>query len=105
MDFPQIAQRLALSDPDRLYFGKPAAVLNREGLSHYAESIATAKNLRRTTKICFWLSVLCMVIAMLLMFYLTYIHAPAAASPSNLLLYMLLWLLPAWLASNWVNVG
>ena len=41
----------------------------------------------------------------LVLAYLTYIHAPAAASPSNLLLYMLLWLLPAWLASNWVNVG
>ncbi len=103
VDYPQISQRLALSDPDRMYFSKPSAVLNREGLGHYAESIAAARNLRRTTKLCLALSIICMVIAMLIMFYLTYIHAPATASPSNLLLYMFLWLLPAWLVTNWVN--
>ncbi|MDR1116850.1 MAG: hypothetical protein LBL09_01210 [Oscillospiraceae bacterium] len=102
-DFPPIADRLALSGGDRETPSKPLAVIGREGLGHYVESLICARSLKKATKTCLIISAASVVIGMLIMFLLMYIHAPAAASPFNLMLFLILWQIPARIAASWVN--
>jgi hypothetical protein len=102
-DFPPIEGRLSLSNPDRVYIAKPAAVIGREGLSHYTECVVCARNLRKATKICLVLTFISILIAMLLMFFFMYTHAPVQATPANLIGYMAFWLLPNVIATGWVK--
>lgn len=102
VDFPKEAERLALSDPYRLFSGKISAVISREGLKHYAECVVCARNLRRAVRISTALTLFSAVIAMLVMFYLCFTGAVVVASPLNLLLYAALWLLPNFVIARWV---
>jgi len=102
-DYPPIEDRLALSNPDRIYASKPSAVISREGLAHYAECVVCARNLRKTTKICLAITFTSILLGMLLMFYFMFTHAPIQASPVNLLAYMAFWLIPNLIASGWVK--
>lgn len=103
-DYPPIEDRLALSNPDRMYTSKPLAAIGREGLTHYAESIVLARNLKRATKTCLGITFAGIIIGMLLMFYLLYSHSPVQASPFNLLLYMSFWLVPNLIAARWAKM-
>jgi len=103
-DFPPIEDRLALSNPDRIYIAKPAAVISREGLGHYTECVVCARNLRKTTRTCLVITFASVIIGMLLMFYFMFTHAPVQASPANLLAYMGFWLIPNLIAAGWVKM-
>ncbi len=103
IDFPKEAERIALSDPDRLFVGKISAVVSREGLKHYAECIACARNLRRAVRISTALTLVSAVLGMLIMFYLCFTQTPTVATPLNLLLYSILWLIPGFIASRWAS--
>ncbi len=102
VDFPKEAERLALSDPYRLFKGKISAVISREGLKHYAECVVCARNLRRAVRISTALTLLSAVLAMFFMSYLCFTGAVVVASPLNLLLYAALWLLPNFIIARWV---
>ena len=102
-ELPKIEERLALSNPDRLYTAKPAAVIGREGLHHFAETIAAARNLKRVTKLNLWLTIISVAVGMMLMFYLAYTHSTGPAVPANVAFYMFLWMLPQFIVSGWVN--
>lgn len=102
-DYPPIEDRLYLSNPDRMYFGKPSAVVSREGINHYADSILCARNLKKSSIIGLVLNFICITAGMLLMFYFFYTHSAIQATPSNLLLYFTLWLLPNLLSASRVN--
>ncbi|MGI6038803.1 MAG: hypothetical protein GX257_04925 [Clostridiales bacterium] len=103
-DYPPIEDRLSLSNPDRIYTSKPLAAIGREGLTHYAESIVLARNLKRATRISIGITLASIIIGMLLMFYLLYSHSPVQASPFNLLLYMAFWLIPNLIAARWAKM-
>ena len=49
-DYPPIEDRLALSNPDRIYTSRPLAAIGREGLNHYTECVVCARNLRKSTR-------------------------------------------------------
>ncbi len=103
IDFPPIEDRLALSSEDREFSRRPVAVISRDGLSHVAECVVCARNLGRAVRICTMLTLISVIVGVMLMFYLVYSHSPVAASPTNLLVYMLLWVIPHVIAANWVN--
>ena len=102
-DYPPIEDRLALSNPDRIFTARPLATIGREGLNHYAECVVCARNLRKATRTCIAITLASIAVGMLLMFYLMYTFAPVQASPFNLLLYMAFWFIPNLLAAGWVR--
>ncbi|MDL2288390.1 hypothetical protein LJC32_03295 [Oscillospiraceae bacterium OttesenSCG-928-F05] len=102
-EYPPIADRLSLSNPDRMFASRPRAVIGREGLQHMAETVLCARGLKRAATFNLWLTVACMLIGMGLMFYLVFAMSPAAASPWNMLLFSFLWMIPQLLISGWVK--
>ncbi len=103
-DFPPIEERIDLSNPDRIFAAGPSAVVSREGLGHYADSVICARNLHKSTKISLVLTFAQIAVALLVMFYLMYTHSPVQATPANLLAYMGIWLIPNLIVSSWVNL-
>ena len=98
-----VPQKLDLSDPDQIRQGTLTALLCREGLLPFAESIAAAKRLRWATRLGAWLCCVSSLLGMLLAAYLTSVGAYTSLSPLNLLIYMLTWLAPVWFLSGWVH--
>ena len=103
MAFPTIQRRRELSDPDREHEGLLAALLCREGLLPFAESITAAKRLRWAVRLGAALCCCGSLLGMLLAAYLTSVGAYTSLSPLNLLFYLLTWLAPVWFLSGWVH--
>ena len=103
MDFPPVERRRELSDPDHPHSQVLTALLCREGLFPFAETITAARRLRWATRAGALLCCLSSFFGLLLAAYLTSVAAYTALSPLNLLLYMLLWLLPIRLLTGWVH--
>ncbi len=94
LEYPPIEDRLALSDPDREISGRPAAVLTREGLTPYAESIVGGSRLHRISKINLFVNVISTLGGLFLSFLLAYLGtSEMSLAPHNMVMYMLLWLL------------
>lgn len=103
MAFPSVERRRELSDPDQDHGSVLTALLCREGLLPFAESITAAKRLRWAARLS---AVLCCAgsgLGLLLCAYLTSIGAYTSLSPLNLLVYMLTWLAPVWFSTGWVH--
>lgn len=103
MAFPPVERRRELSDPDQPHDGILTALLCREGLLPFAESITAAKRLRWATHLGAALCCAGSLLGMLLAAYLTSMGAYTSLSPLNLLVYMLTWLAPVWFLSGWVH--
>ena len=103
MAFPPVERRRELSDPEQVHDGVLTALLCREGLLPFAESVTAAKRLRWAARLGAILCCACSLIGMLLAAYLTSLGAYTSLSPLNLLIYMLTWLLPVWFLSGWVH--
>ena len=103
MDFPPVERRRELSDPDQPHGETLTALLCREGLFPFAESVTAARRLRRATRMGAVLCCLASGLGMLLCAYLVSVSAYGSLSPLNLLVYMLTWLGPVWFLSGWVH--
>ena len=103
MDFPPVARRRELSAEEGGHSRTLTGLLCREGLVPFADTISTAKRLRRATLLGTWLCCFSSVLGLLLTAYLTSISAFTSLSPLNLLVYMLTWLIPVWLLSSWAH--
>ena len=103
MDFPPVERRRELSDPEQDHTGVLTAVLCREGLLPFAESVVGARRLRRAVRASAVLTCAGSTLGVLLAYYLTSVDAYASLSPLNLLFYLLMWLLPVWFLSGWVH--
>jgi cation transport ATPase len=90
-EFPPLEDKLKLSDPDRMPSSEPDAVICREGVSVYTECILLGRRLYKISRTGAVFSVLVAVIGVLIMFYLAFTGAYAAASPGNVMAYMVLW--------------
>ena len=102
MDFPPVERRRELSDPDQPHSGRLTAVLCREGLLPFAESVVGAKRLRRAALTGAALACIGSVIGLLLAYYLTSVDAYVSLSALNLLVYLVLWMAPSWFLTSWV---
>ena len=103
MDFPPVERRRELSDPAQPHSEVLTALLCREGLFPFAESVTAAKRLRWATRVG---AVLCCVasgLGMVLGAYLVSVAAYGSLSPMNLLIYLVSWLVPVWFLSGWVH--
>ena len=101
MEFPAIERRRELSDEDQPHNQVLTAVLCREGMTPYAESIVGARRLRRATR--FGGALVCVggLLGLLLAYYLTGVSAYGSLSPLNLLLFQLFWVAPVWFTTSW----
>ncbi|MEG2421273.1 MAG: hypothetical protein RSB55_06955 [Oscillospiraceae bacterium] len=103
MEFPNLDRRLELSEKKGEHTPLFAALLCREGLAPFAETVVGGKRLVTATRISVFFAVLGSAAGLLLAFYLTFVGAPASLSPMNLLLFLLLWTVPTALISGWVD--
>ena len=103
MDFPPVERRRELSDPDQTHNATLTAVLCREGIYPFSEAVVGARRLRTAVRLNALLSCLSAVLGLLLASYLTAAGAFASIAPINLLVYLVLWLLPAWFITGWVD--
>lgn len=102
MDFPPVERRRELSDPEQPHNPILTAVLCREGLVPYADSVVGARRLRRATRFGAILTCVGSTVGVLLAYYLTAVAAFGSLSPLNLLIFLLTWLLPVWFLTSWV---
>ena len=102
VDYPELSARLALSEQE-LGRGLPRALLYREGLLPYAETVTGGRRLcaaaRRSTQIALGGS----VCGTLLAYYLTFEQAYSLLTPTALLLFLLLWTVPPLLLADWTG--
>ena len=103
MEFPAVERRLELSDPDQSHSDILTAVLCREGVAPYSEAVVGACRLRRAVRAAAVLACLGAAAGLLLAFYLTYMGAYASLSASNLLVFLVMWLVPTPLIAGMVN--
>jgi hypothetical protein len=93
-DFPSFAKRYEVSSARRSKDSKIAAVVSREGLGPLVELSGEGHRLYFAVRTSVFISVMCTIIGMALMFFLCLTAAFDSVTVGNQLLYMLLWLLP-----------
>lgn len=103
MEFPEQSRRRALSDPKQEHDLPLVCVLCREGIGPLSETVVGARRLCLATRINSTLSIIGSVVGVLITFYLTAQAAFASLSVSNMLVFLLMWLVPTLLISGWVN--
>lgn len=103
MEFPSVDRRLELSAQNQEHDDTIVAVLCREGLGPYCETVVGAKRLRSASLLSAAFSVAGGVVGLLLTFYLTSVDAYHSLTPVALLVFLLAWLVPVLVASDWVG--
>ncbi len=98
--YPEIEKRIDLSSDEQTIDRDPCAVVSRGGFAPMAFSIIAAGRLRKATKRNIFLSAISAIVGMLLMFYLVFCGSVTAATPHNVLIYMMLWAVPAYIFSR-----
>lgn len=103
MEFPPVDRRLELSGQERDHDETPVALLSREGLGPYCDAVVGGRRLRTVARLGAAFTLAGSVLGVALTFYLTFVGAVSSLTPVNFLVFMALWLVPAWLLNNWVN--
>lgn len=103
MEYPGMERRMELSDPASEHAAVITAVLCREGLYPLSEAVVGGQRLRKATRLSAILTCIGSVLGVLLSYYLTVHLAFRSLSPVSLLIYLLMWLVPTYLISGWVN--
>lgn len=91
--YPELSERLAMSDPGR-EAGGPNGILYREGLFPFVDMVAGSRRLCHTVRIGNFLSMLSSIFGILVGFYLTFTGSYGVLTPTLLLTYLLLWVIP-----------
>lgn len=94
VEFPVVAERIALSSEKAGAAGRQGALMTKSGFLSFASAVTGGRVLRKTVHLAVVVALLCGGLGMALLFVMTYLGSTAAASAVNLLLYQLLWLLP-----------
>ncbi|MBE6955387.1 MAG: hypothetical protein E7449_05675 [Ruminococcaceae bacterium] len=103
IEFPAVADRFALSEPEHDGNGTLTAVLSRNSFSSYSGAVLFGRSLAGVTRWATALSVISGVLGLALMLLLTRVGAANTASAANLVQYMFLWLVPVFLLGFWVR--
>ena len=103
MEYPSVERRMELSDEDQLHSDILTAVLCREGIGPYSAAVVGAARRPRAVRTSAVLASLGAVVGLILAFYLTFVGAYASLSASNLLVFLIMWLVPTPLISGMVN--
>ena len=102
VEYPDLSVRVALSEAEQDR-GLPRALLFREGLLPYAETVVGSHRLCRAVRRGLALSLLGSAAGTLLAFYMAFLGKYALMTPLTLLLFLLLWVLPVLLLTDWAG--
>ena len=98
--YPDVSTRLALSDLSKEEAARANALIYREGLMPFAETVIGSRRCCRTVR---WATVLCVLgglCGLWLSYYLANLAAYNALNAGYLLVFLLLWLLPTVLLTD-----
>ncbi|WP_312158994.1 hypothetical protein [Oscillibacter sp.] len=99
IQYPTLSDRVAFSEQESAQ-GRPRALLLREGLLPYAETVTGSRRLCRAVRSGTALTLLASVAGSLLSFYLTGLGSYALMEPLRLLAFSLLWTVPVFLLDH-----
>ena len=102
VEYPDLSARVALSEAEQDR-GLPRALLFREGLLPYAETVAGGRRLCKAVRRAVLLSSFGSAAGTLLAFYLVFQQAYSLLTPLALLVFLLLWTLPVLLMADWTG--
>ena len=102
VEYPDLSARVALSEAEQDR-GLPRALLFREGLLPYAETVVGSHRLCRAARRGVGLSLLGSAAGTLLAFYMAFLGKYSLMTPLALLAFLLLWVLPVLLMSDWAG--
>lgn len=103
MEFPSVDRRLELSEVNQAHDDAIVAILCREGLGPYCEAVVGARRLRLACLLSAAFTLVGSVVGLLLTFYLTSVDAYHSLTPAALLVFLLAWLVPVLVVSDWVG--
>ena len=103
LEYPPVDRRLELTEPGQGHSEELIALLKRDTVEAYAETIVGCRRMRSAVRTSSILTVAAALIGLLLGFYLTASAAYYALSPANLMAFLLIWLVPTLLLSGNVN--
>jgi hypothetical protein len=90
-EFSSYTSRFELSSKSEDYSEIPSAILSREGVNHYTESVYRGKSLVKQTKISLAITLFETLAGLLLLILLASSGSFVAASAANTLTYMIIW--------------
>jgi len=102
VDYPDLTERVALSEAEKDR-GMPRALLFREGLLPYADTVAGSRRLCATVRRAVILSLVGSAAGTLLAAYMASLGAYSLMSPLALEVFLLLWTLPVLLMADWTG--
>ena len=102
VEYPDLTSRVALSEAEQDR-DLPRALLFREGLMPYAETVAGSKRLCQAVRRSTAVSLLGSILGTLLVFYLVFQAAYLMMTPLAVDAFLLLWTLPVLLLSDWTG--
>lgn len=100
--YPILATRLALSEQEENR-GRPRAILLRDGLLPYAETVVGSQRLCRSARQSGIFALLGSIAGVLLTGYLVNLGSFALMTPLAVLVFLLLWLAPVLLLAGWAG--
>lgn len=103
MEFPSTDRRRELSEAMQEHSTQPVALLSREGVGVFCDTVLGCRRLRWATRLSLGFSLGGAALGVLLTFFLTYSGSYAALSPVNFLVFMFAWVVPELLIAGWVN--
>ena len=103
MEYPGMERRMELSDAEREHLPVITALLCREGLAPLSEAVVGGLRLRRAVRLATLLTCIGSALGVLLAYYLTLHLAFSSLTAASLLVFLLMWLVPTYLISGWVN--
>ena len=102
-EYTQTKDSYSISDSHSVRQGRIAALLAREGLGPYAESITGGRLLRSAAMVATVVSVISAALGVIFMFYMCWNSSFISAKPGNLLLFMLSTLAAALIVCGYVK--
>lgn len=102
VEYPSLADRVALSEAEQDR-DLPRALLFREGLLPFAETVVGSRRLCKAVRQSAVISLLGSAAGVLLAFYLLTRQAYDLLNPLSLLLFLLLWTLPVLVLTDWAG--
>ena len=103
LEYPDLTDRVALSEAENDHGDLPRALVFREGLLPYAEAVAGSLRLCKAVRRAAVLSLLGSWVGTLLTFYLVSLGQYELMNPLILELFLFLWTLPVLLMADWTG--
>lgn len=100
--YPPVDLRLSMSEPSRK-LDADGVILARGNGDAIAETLVACHRYKKLTRLCLVFSLFSSIMGLGIGFVIAYQNWSSAASPANLLLYYLVWLIPFIMFAGWIN--